>query len=98
VVLPHLESVMSVVLVSKDAPKIQRKFASSRGWHFNTASHMNSNYISEQTVMKDQNNMPGAIVYEKVANKIIQKNTCIFGPGDLYCSMWSLWISGYRNK
>jgi len=33
---------------------------------------MNSNYISEQTVMKDQNNMPGAIVYEKVANKIIQ--------------------------
>jgi len=88
--LPHLESVMSVVLVSKDTPEIQRKFANSRGWNFNTASHINSNYIKEQTVMEDQNNMPGAIVYEKVGNKIIKKNSCIFGPGDLYCAMWSL--------
>jgi len=88
--LPHLESVMSVVLVSKDTPEVQKKFSRSRGWHFNLASHCNNTYITENSVMKDQNNMPGAIVYEKVANKIIKKNTCIFGPGDLYCSMWSL--------
>ena len=30
--LPHLESAMSVVLVSKDAPEVQRKFANSRNW------------------------------------------------------------------
>ena len=32
--LPHLESAMSVVLVSKDAPVVQRRFANSRGWRF----------------------------------------------------------------
>ena len=24
------------------------------------------------------------------ANRIMRKNVCVFGPGDLYCSMWSL--------
>ena len=36
--LPHLESIISVVLVSKDAPQLQRKFAHSRGWRFRLAS------------------------------------------------------------
>ena len=31
--LPHLESAMSVTLVSKDAPELQRRFANSRGWN-----------------------------------------------------------------
>ena len=30
--LPHLESAMSVVLLSRDAPELQRQFANSRGW------------------------------------------------------------------
>ena len=88
--VPHLESAMSVVLVSKDAPDIQRRFANARGWRFRLASHSGGDYIREQTVKEEQDNMPGAVVYERNGDKISRKNTCVFGPGDLYCSMWSL--------
>jgi len=88
--VPHLESAMSLVLVSKDAPDLQRRFANSRGWRFNLASHGGGEYISEQTVMEGADNMPGAVVYERKGDAIFRKNACIFGPGDLYCPMWEL--------
>ena len=88
--LQHLESAMSVVLVSKDPPELQRQFANSRDWRFRLASHGGGDYIREQTVMDGAENMPGAVVYERDGNKITRKNSCVFGPGDMYCSAWSL--------
>ncbi len=88
--LKHLESAMSVVLVSKDPPELQRQFANSRDWRFRLASHGGGEYIREQTVMDGAENMPGAVVYERDGNKITRKNSCVFGPGDLYCSAWGL--------
>ena len=88
--LPHLESVISVVLVSKDAPEIQRRFANARAWRFRLASHSGGDYIREQSVVEGNDNMPGAVLYERETDDIYRKNVCIFGPGDLYCSMWNL--------
>ncbi|MCZ6854161.1 MAG: DUF899 family protein [Gammaproteobacteria bacterium] len=88
--LPHLESAMAVVLVSKDSPDIQRTFANSRGWRFRLASHGGGDYASEQTVQEGATNMPGAVVYERNGDDIVRKNAVMFGPGDLYCSMWNL--------
>lgn len=88
--LPHLESAMSVVLLSPDAPELQRTFANSRGWRFRLASHGGGNYIAEQTVLDDQKNMPGAVVYERHGERIVRRSSAVFGPGDRYCSMWSL--------
>jgi len=88
--LPHLESAMSVVLLSPDAPELQRTFANSRGWRFRLASHDGGSYIVEQTVMAEQNNMPGAVVYERQGERILRRSSAVFGPGDGYCSMWSL--------
>ncbi len=88
--LPHLEDAMSVILVSKDDVQTQRRFANDRGWKFRLASHGGGDYIREQTVMEDADNMPGAVVYEREGDKIYRKNDCVFGPGDIYCSMWSL--------
>ena len=88
--LPHLESAMGVVLVSKDDPQTQRRFANARGWRFRLASHGGGDYIQEQTCREGAGNMPGAVVYERVGDRILRKNACVFGPGDLYCSMWSL--------
>ena len=88
--LPHLEATMAVVLVSKDSPELQRTFANSRGWHFNLASHGGGDYIKEQNVMPDENNAPGVVLYERKGDHISRKNSAAFGPGDLYCSMWSL--------
>ena len=88
--LPHLESVLSVVLLSKDNPTEQRRFANSRGWRFPLASHGGADYITEQSVIEGSGNTPGAVVFERDGNTIFRKTSTAFGPGDLYCSMWSL--------
>ena len=88
--LGHLESAMSVVLLSKDAPRLQRDFASSRHWRFRLASHGGGDYIREQTVMKDADNVPGAVIYERSGDRVLRRSSAVFGPGDLYCSMRNL--------
>ena len=88
--LPHLESALAVVLVSKDPPQIQRKFANSRGWRFRLASHGGGDYIREQGVMEGSDNVPGAVLYQHNGDAILRRNACVFGPGDLYCAMWGL--------
>ena len=86
--LPHLESAMAVVLLSKDDPQTQRGFANARGWRFRLASHMGGDYIREQSTLPGHNNMPGAVLYEKKNGKIRRKNAVVFGPGDIFCSAW----------
>ena len=88
-VLHHLESVMEVVLVSKDAPAVQRQFASSRGWRFRLASHGGGRYIREQTTCAGVENMPGAVVYELKDRVVLRKNSAVFGPGDMFCPTWN---------
>lgn len=88
--LPHLESALAVVLLSKDPPETQRRFANARGWRFQLASHGGGDYIREQSVMEGDDNFPGAVVYERDGDTILRKNACVFGPGDIYCSMWTL--------
>ena len=81
---------MSVVLVSKDPPDVQQRFANSRGWRFRLASHGGGQYLQEQVLSEEYTNMPGAVFYELNESSIIRKNSCVFGPGDLYCTMWPL--------
>ena len=88
--LPHLESALSVVLLSKDPPAVQRRFANARGWRFRLASHGGGVYLREQSVVEGQSNFPGAVVYQRQSDIILRQNACVFGPGDLYCAMWSL--------
>ncbi len=88
--LPHLESAMSVVLVSKDPPDVQRRFANSRGWRFRLASHGGGSYIREQSAQAGVDNMPGVVVYQRSGETITRRNSAVFGPGDLYCSLWHL--------
>ncbi len=87
--LPHLESAMSVVLLSKDAPEVQRRFANSRGWRFRLASHLGGDYIREQSTSPDCDNMPGAVLYEMDGGSIRRKNAVVFGPGDMFCAAWN---------
>ena len=88
--LPHLESALAVVLVSKDSPEVQRNFANSRGWRFRLASHGGGAYIQEQGVYGSAENYPGAVVYELDGDAMRRKNACVFGPGDIYCALWGL--------
>ena len=88
--LPHLESALAVVLLSKDPPTLQRRFANARGWRFRLASHGGGDYLREQSVSPGTDNYPGAVLYERSGDTILRRNSCVFGPGDLYCALWGL--------
>jgi predicted dithiol-disulfide oxidoreductase (DUF899 family) len=88
--LPHLESAFAVALLSKDPPDVQRTFANSRGWRFRMASHGGGEYIREQSVMPGEDNMPGMVCYMRQGNQVFKMNSAVFGPGDLYCSIWHI--------
>lgn len=87
-VLDHLEDAMAVVLVSKDAPELQRRMALDRGWRLRMASHGGGPYMAEQCAMGEHANYPGAAVYARDGDKIMRCGRAAFGPGDLYCSVW----------
>jgi predicted dithiol-disulfide oxidoreductase (DUF899 family) len=94
--LPHLEDRFSVVLLSKDSPEIQQRFAHSRGWRFRMASHAGSTYAADQTVTPGEPDMPGIVCYLREGGKILRKNASEFGPGDEFCSIWHvLALAGY---
>ncbi len=86
--LPHLENEFSVVLVSKDDPETQRRFANERGWRFRLASHAGGAYAQEQSVVGGEGNYPGVSYYVKDGDSIRKKNNAVFGPGDAFCSIW----------
>lgn len=87
--LPHLEDRFAVVLLSKDSPEVQQRFAHSRNWRFRMASHDGGVYLDEQTVLPGEANMPGMVCYKREPDgRIVRKAATIFGPGDLYCSIW----------
>ena len=88
--VPHIENDFAIAMVSKDDPETQRQFANSRGWRFTMASHGGGEYIEEQNVSKDGKNYPGMICYQKEGNRILKKNSVMFGPGDEFSSIWNL--------
>lgn len=89
--LPHLEDRFAVVLLSKDSPEVQQRIAHSRQWRFRMASHGGGSYLTEQTVLPGEDNMPGLVCYERREDgRIFRRSSTIFGPGDLYCSIWHL--------
>jgi len=88
--VPHIEDVMALALVSKDAPEAQRRIAQNRGWRFRMASHGGGEYMDDQCEMAGYKNCPGAAAYEKRYGRIFRKGRAAFGPGDLYSPMWGL--------
>jgi len=87
-ILHHLEDAMSVVVVSKDPPEVQRRMAQDRRWKFRMASHGGGDYMAEQCKMAGYDNCPGAAVYELNQSKIMRRAQTPFGPGDMFSPVW----------
>jgi hypothetical protein len=85
-----LESVVGLVLVSKDSPQDQRAFANDRGWRMRMASHGGGAYLLEQVNSEGMENYPGIACYKRQGDSILRVSSSFFGPGDLYCSIWHL--------
>ncbi|MDB6003433.1 MAG: hypothetical protein JWR15_420 [Prosthecobacter sp.] len=88
--VPHLEDRFALVLLSKDEPEVQRRFAQSRGWRFRMASHGGGAYIQEQDVVPGDSGNPGIVCYQREGSKILRKNASTFGPGDDFCAIWHI--------
>lgn len=89
-IFPHVERKAAFVLVSPDAPEIQKNFADSRGWKFKMYSAKDSPFIKDMGFVTEKNEYwPGASVFHKDENgKIRRESKTFFGPGDYFCSVW----------
>ena len=43
-----------------------------------------------ELVVAGKDNMPGMVCYSRQGDEIDKLNSAIFGPGDLYCSIWHI--------
>jgi predicted dithiol-disulfide oxidoreductase (DUF899 family) len=89
-VYKHIERKAAFVLVSPDAPEIQKSFAADRGWGFKMYSAAGTQFIKDMGYVTDAGSYwPGASVFHKDDNgKITRITKTFFGPGDNFCSVW----------
>jgi len=89
-IFPHIEKRAAFVLVSPDAPEVQRDFADSRGWKFKMYSGKDSPFIRDMGYQTNKGDYwPGASAFRKDEDgKITRVSKTVFGPGDYFCSVW----------
>ncbi|MES2619416.1 MAG: DUF899 family protein [Bacteroidota bacterium] len=82
---------MPFVLVSPDAPEVQKEFAESRGWKFSMLSADGTTFIKDLGFEpQPQKYWPGVSALVRKDGKIYRASYDRFGPGDYYCSPWHL--------
>ncbi len=88
----HLEDGAALVMVNSDSPETQKAFATERGWTFKMASAANNSFIRDMGFYneKSKSNNPGVSIFTKTSDgTIYRKSSASFGPGDIFCSIWS---------
>lgn len=77
------------VVVTPDAPAVQKEFAQSRGWEFQMLSAVNTNFIETMGFEPKPNHYwPGVSVLVLKEDGIYKYSHDTFGPGDPYCAVW----------
>ncbi len=77
------------VVVSPDAPEIQKEFAKSRAWNFQMLSHEGTSFIDDMNMRSESGTpQPGVSTFTLNDGKILHHNRTYFGPGDNFCNMW----------
>ena len=86
----YIEKKAAFVLVSPDAPEVQKEFAASRGWKFRTYSAAGTTFIADMGYYTEaEGYWPGVSVFHKDAEgKITRVSKDYFGPGDFYSAPW----------
>jgi predicted dithiol-disulfide oxidoreductase (DUF899 family) len=92
--LAHLEDRAAFVVVSPDAPKVQKEFAHSRGWKFKMLSAHGSSFVKDAGFWSEKGDYkgpkPGVSTYRLKGGKIQRVSRAGFGPGDDFCAVWPL--------
>lgn len=91
----HLEDRCAFVVSTPDAPDVQRAFAASRGWTLRMVSTQGTSFARDLGMEGDGKDgkpfpYPGVSVFRRTDDGVVRTAWDWFGPGDDYCSMWSL--------
>jgi predicted dithiol-disulfide oxidoreductase (DUF899 family) len=89
----HLSNRAAFVVVSPDAPEVQKQFAEGRGWKFRMLSGHEGDFIKDMGFIdkEDGSYWPGVSTFRLLSNGTIERvGADIFGPGDPYNSLWHL--------
>ncbi len=102
----HLEDRAAFVVVSKDPPAVQRRFARSRGWTFRMVSAAMTTFTRDAGFENARGDpWPGVSAFRRTEDgRILRTARDSFGPGDDYCSTFHLFdlleggVGGWEAK
>ena len=105
----HLEDRAALVVNSPDAPPVQKKFATGRGWKFKMVSSQGTSFIKEMGFEGEKGDpWPGVSTFHKKNGKIYRVSYASFGEGDNFCAVWHLldllaegrngWVAKFKYK
>lgn len=88
----HLENRSAFVLTSPDEYKTLANFSKSRGWTFKSVSTRGTTFKEDDGFRDEKGYLyPGvSILVKEEDGSITHHSKAAFGPGDDYCSIWSL--------
>ncbi|MGE3182064.1 MAG: DUF899 family protein [Phycisphaerae bacterium] len=80
------------VVMSPDAPVVQKEFADSREWKFRLVSYGESDFAKDMGFEKSGGSFhPGVSAFRKNDDgSIVRTGFASFGRGDQFCSVWHL--------
>jgi predicted dithiol-disulfide oxidoreductase (DUF899 family) len=86
----HIESRISLALISPDSHTEMKSFTESRDWKLSCFSCAETTFKRDLGFQNDNYIIPGVSVLLKDATgKILHYSNAQFGPFDEYCSLWS---------
>lgn len=93
-VYPHLADRASFVVVSPDPIDVEQSFAGERGWRFPMISDQAKRFSYDMGYACDKDGstywLPGTSTFRRMPDGTIRRVAKdFFGPGDVYCSVWS---------
>ena len=89
--VPGGETKTAFIVASPDAPDVQKENADSRGWTFPMYSIEGTTLGKDLDMQDDEgHHWPGVSILKKDGDKITRVSRDWFGPGDKYCSIFSL--------
>jgi len=90
--VPHMTRRAAVVVMTPDAPDVQRAFAASRGWPFVMVSDPDRSVARSLGFATEQgSSLPGVSALHRAADGgLTRTGRAAFGPGDDYCAVWPL--------
>ncbi len=87
--LPYIVDRAAIVLINREAPANQMKFAERRGWKIPMASDPSGDFARDMGFFDGEQMMPGFSTFHKGADgSITRVGHDFFGPNDLYLGTW----------